>query len=285
MGKSEKLVVLSVLLVVVLLFVWSLQGDGSDSGTEKGEIYASERDAVTEQGMTGRTALKAAGAPKAGAKTASNTPGSAGAAPLIAGADVATVGESGAPDPSRAGAAPNSPKMLLAETLGNGIVEVQPSSGRRPGSSSMADRAATSGNGVSPPRVRMQHGWDLVTTAGLQGTVDPDMFMYNVEGAEVTWESLARDLYADKSNATLLKHSNEGMDEPKGAIFVPSKDDLGHNGSVWTVEVLQGESLWQVAKRTLGKGSEWKAVYEANRDVIADPDLVAPGTMLKIPAR
>ncbi|MEM7519233.1 MAG: LysM peptidoglycan-binding domain-containing protein, partial [Planctomycetota bacterium] len=76
-----------------------------------------------------------------------------------------------------------------------------------------------------------------------------------------------------------------GLAAPVGQIFVPAKDDLGREAAVRTVEVLQGESLWQVAKRTLGKGSEWKAVYEANRNVIADPDFVAPGTILTIPVR
>jgi nucleoid-associated protein YgaU len=131
----------------------------------------------------------------------------------------------------------------------------------------------------------MQPGWDLITTAGLQGTVDPSMFLYQVTKADATWESLAKDLYGDATKAGVLRHNNEGLTAPTGSVFVPAKDELGVAASVRTVEVLQGESLWQVAKRTLGKGSEWKAVWEANRDVIADPDLLAPGTVLKIPIR
>ena len=49
--------------------------------------------------------------------------------------------------------------------------------------------------------------------------------------------------------------------------------------------VRQGESLWGVARRTLGKGSRWREIYEANRDAIADPDYLAPGTELAIPPR
>ena len=131
----------------------------------------------------------------------------------------------------------------------------------------------------------MQPGWDLITTAGLQGTVDPSMFLYEVPAKGASWGSLAKDLYGDAAKATLLRHSNESMEVPSGPIFVPAKDELGKDASVRTVEVLQGENLWQVAKRTLGKGSEWKAVWEANRDVIPDPDVLAPGTVLRIPIR
>ena len=302
MGKSEKLVVLGVLFFVVLLFVWSVQGDGDPSQQQGYGVQASERDPITAPRMDGRSLRNE----KQGAESAPSTPqeskrvdersmkqaslnesevalgsGSLGSGVLGTGAKVPT-------------------RMLLAETRMDGSaasIEVDSSASRRKsgeplaqGSSRLADpaagtRSATNRSGVSRARVWMQPGWDLITTAGLQGTVDPSMFLYEVSKAEATWESVAKDLYGDSAKASLLRHNNESMDVPTGPVFVPAKDELGVAGSVRNVEVLQGESLWQVAKRTLGKGSEWKTVWEANRDVIPDPDFVAPGTVLRIPVR
>ncbi len=299
MGKSEKLVVLGVLFFVVLLFVWSLQSDGSSLHPEDSGVQASERDPVTAPRMDGRAPREqqpAAGKATQGAERLDERSLKRSA---VVDSDVAARDASSA---LRGGTA--STRMLLAETqtgapaasAGGGAIEVSSSTTRRRqgrgSNSSLADPAArgaaegaTTRSGLSRARVRMQPGWDLITTAGLQGTVDPSMFLYEVSKDGATWESLAKDLYGDASKAGVLRHNNEGMTSPKGPIFVPAKDELGVAASVRTVVVLQGESLWQVAKRTLGKGSEWKAVWEANRDVIPDPDLVAPGTVLRIPVR
>ncbi|MEM8712893.1 MAG: LysM peptidoglycan-binding domain-containing protein [Planctomycetota bacterium] len=294
MGKSEKLVVLSVLLVVVLLFVWSLQsGPPTEAENGNGSVYASERDSVTGPRMNERAPRSQRTTPGPAADPSGSQRGTrSNAASRLQ-------KNAGGVDAETAAAGistqPGSPRMLLAETGGAGNVDVQvnDASRRRAASSTLADPAAgartgpSSRTGAPAARVRMQHGWDLVTTAGLVATVDPAMFLYEVkgEGRDVTWQSLAKDLYGDTAKEMLLRHNNEGLAEPVGQIFVPARDDLGGEATVRTVEVLQGESLWQVAKRTLGKGSEWKAVYEANRNVIADPDFVAPGTILTIPVR
>ncbi len=285
MGKSEKLVVLSVLLVYVLLFVWSLQSDGGvKGGASDGTVLAGEPDSrddppITQRSERGKPTTEAA--KKAGA---------AGAAAAPAGTSDSTPAEG----PAGEAGQPTSPKMLLAETGVAPSVEIDMTRTRRTSNSSLADPAArgnggsegaTTRTGLSRAQPKMQPGWDLMTTAGLQSTVDPAMFLYEVKSEEATWESLAEDLYGDEGKAALLRHNNEGMATPKGSIFIPAKDELGRDASVRTVEVLEGESLWQVAKRTLGKGSEWKAVYDANRDVITDPDFVAPGTILRIPVR
>ena len=54
-------------------------------------------------------------------------------------------------------------------------------------------------------------------------------------------------------------------------------------GGSRTVTVKSGDSLSKIAKRELGDGNKWKAIYEANRDKIKDPDLIHPGQVLNIP--
>ncbi|MDJ0789111.1 MAG: LysM peptidoglycan-binding domain-containing protein [Myxococcota bacterium] len=48
-------------------------------------------------------------------------------------------------------------------------------------------------------------------------------------------------------------------------------------------EVKAGESLWIIARATIGDGTLWPALYHANRDQIKDPTRVYPGQRLAIP--
>ena len=51
-----------------------------------------------------------------------------------------------------------------------------------------------------------------------------------------------------------------------------------------TYEVVSGDSLSKIAKREYGNASEWPRIYEANRDILDDPNKIRPGQKLKIPA-
>ena len=47
--------------------------------------------------------------------------------------------------------------------------------------------------------------------------------------------------------------------------------------------VVAGDSLSKIAKREYGNANEWKRIYEANRDILKDPDKIYPGQRLNIP--
>lgn len=49
--------------------------------------------------------------------------------------------------------------------------------------------------------------------------------------------------------------------------------------------VQKGDNLSKIAKNLLGDGNAWKKIFDANRDVLSDPDRIQPGQTLKIPAR
>jgi hypothetical protein len=49
------------------------------------------------------------------------------------------------------------------------------------------------------------------------------------------------------------------------------------------VVVQPGNSLWRLARRTLGAGVRYTVIYEANRNRIRDPDLIYPGQIIEIP--
>ena len=48
-------------------------------------------------------------------------------------------------------------------------------------------------------------------------------------------------------------------------------------------EVVSGDSLSKIAKREYGNANEWNRIYEANRDILKDPNKIYPGQKLKIP--
>ena len=50
-----------------------------------------------------------------------------------------------------------------------------------------------------------------------------------------------------------------------------------------TYVVVAGDSLSRIAKREYGDAQKWPKIYEANRSIIKDPDLIYPGQELRIP--
>lgn len=49
--------------------------------------------------------------------------------------------------------------------------------------------------------------------------------------------------------------------------------------------VARGDTLSAIAKKHLGNANAWREIFEANRDILKDPDKIQPGQVLKIPAR
>jgi nucleoid-associated protein YgaU len=51
-----------------------------------------------------------------------------------------------------------------------------------------------------------------------------------------------------------------------------------------SIEVGPGESLWTIAARIYGDAGQYPRLLEANKDLIANPNLLVPGMRLTIPA-
>ena len=49
------------------------------------------------------------------------------------------------------------------------------------------------------------------------------------------------------------------------------------------VVVQPGNSLWRLARRTLGEGTRYTVINQANRERIRDPDLIYPGQVFEVP--
>jgi hypothetical protein len=67
-------------------------------------------------------------------------------------------------------------------------------------------------------------------------------------------------------------------------INQPFYDSLGSTFAFETHTVVSGDTLSRIADQHLGDANKWRAIYNANRDVIGpNPNLIFPGQVLKIP--
>lgn len=58
---------------------------------------------------------------------------------------------------------------------------------------------------------------------------------------------------------------------------------LAGSAATHTYVVVKGDSLSKIASGQYGDAHQWRRIYEANRDLIKDPDLIYPGQQLRIP--
>jgi nucleoid-associated protein YgaU len=62
----------------------------------------------------------------------------------------------------------------------------------------------------------------------------------------------------------------------------PAADEgADEGGRTYTVE--SGDTLWKIAEQHYGNGARYMVIFEANRDLLDNPDRIFPGQVLKIP--
>jgi nucleoid-associated protein YgaU len=63
----------------------------------------------------------------------------------------------------------------------------------------------------------------------------------------------------------------------------PADTPPADNAYTQWYEVQPGDSLSKIAKKHYGDAALYKDIFEANRDVLKDPDKIFPGQKLRIP--
>lgn len=275
MGRLEKIVVLTVLFLVAVILAISLKQ--GDKAADKASPLAS---------------LDAKNAP-AGPQT------DPGAAPETAA--------------GQAGGAANAPAGAMSTV-------VQPSAQpgvelNKPGAQPNAGPQAqpTAVKPLSTPAV----GSALKTREGLEESLFNDLYMYKWKAGD-TYPALAERFYGSQKLALRLKTANEGRTEttlkPGDMIFVPNleaatpaaqeptlaqgntagasgakapatapatkKNGLGADG-FYTVG--KGDMLSTISQKVYGTSKKWQKIYDANRDVLKDPNALKVGMKLRIP--
>ena len=69
--------------------------------------------------------------------------------------------------------------------------------------------------------------------------------------------------------------------EEVAAVLAEETSQEGFEVAVRTVQ--PGSTLWAIAEESLGDGIRYVEVFEANRDLIRDPDLIYPGQIFRMP--
>ncbi len=72
-------------------------------------------------------------------------------------------------------------------------------------------------------------------------------------------------------------------EEPASVAAVMAEETARDGFEVAVRTVQPGATLWAIAEETLGDGILYVQVFEANSDLIRDPDLIYPGQIFRIP--
>ncbi len=86
-------------------------------------------------------------------------------------------------------------------------------------------------------------------------------------------------------NVNSGKSSGDGASKDEKAPDFSNVQSGSSSTAPKTYVVVSGDSLSKIAMREYGSASEWTRIYEANRDLIKDPDKIFPGQKLHIPPK
>lgn len=96
---------------------------------------------------------------------------------------------------------------------------------------------------------------------------------------------MSTDKKADFSGVTSSVDSTAQKVEKADFSGVTSSVDTTAEKVGGTYTVQKGDSLSKIAKQELGDANAWQKIFEANRDVLDDPDKIFPGQILKLPPK
>lgn len=94
--------------------------------------------------------------------------------------------------------------------------------------------------------------------------------------------------HADREKAVLLAGNVSDVEKVDDRLVVrsetPQEQIAAQQAAQPTfVTVKAGDSLSKIAKEHYGDANKWQALFEANREVIEDPDLIYPGQVIRVP--
>jgi nucleoid-associated protein YgaU len=96
------------------------------------------------------------------------------------------------------------------------------------------------------------------------------------------------DSQATKEKVVLLAGNVKGVEKVEddhltvnapAAAAGPQKEEV----RFYTIEA--GDSLSKIAKKFYGNANDWPKLFEANKEVINDPNLIYPGQTIRIPSQ
>lgn len=88
---------------------------------------------------------------------------------------------------------------------------------------------------------------------------------------------------AVREKAILLAGNVKGVEKVDDSQLTVAKaeDEPAPEPTFYTIQ--KGDSLSKIAKAQYGDAGKWNQIFEANREVIENPDLIYPGQQIRIP--
>lgn len=141
--------------------------------------------------------------------------------------------------------------------------------------------------------------------------IKPEFREYTVQSGDISWERIAarKEVYGDRrlwkavAQANPLTTSDRLRPGVKLKIAV-DPENIQEGKTVWvdepvaparpgsapakaeiTYEIKGDDTLWSIARQFYGSGAKWRAIYDANRDVIRNPDRPPTGATIRIPPK
>lgn len=90
---------------------------------------------------------------------------------------------------------------------------------------------------------------------------------------------------ATKDNAVLMVGNIKGVEKVIAddlRVPPPAKEEKPEEKAEF-YEIVSGDTLGKIAERYYGKASDYMRIFEANREIIEDPDRIYPGQKIRIP--
>lgn len=104
-----------------------------------------------------------------------------------------------------------------------------------------------------------------------------DNLSITVEGGVAKISGEAKDSAA-LEKAILMAGNVEGVEKVESQVTGAEPA-----ANVDYYEIKSGDTLWKIAETAYGNGSKYTEIFEANREVIQDPDKIYPGQKIRIP--
>jgi nucleoid-associated protein YgaU len=138
--------------------------------------------------------------------------------------------------------------------------------------------------------------------------VPPEFREYVVQRGDVSFEAVAQRVYNDRRKWDIIARANPFVtsdrlkpgrtvlklpvdpDNIQGKLVTdtggaPAAAQPAPSPGETTYVIQADDTLWSIAKKVYGRGASWRLIYDANRDVIKDPDRPVAGTVLKVPPK
>lgn len=102
-----------------------------------------------------------------------------------------------------------------------------------------------------------------------------------VENGVATLSGVATNAAAVEK-AVLMAGNVEGISEVNiSGMQIANGEQLAGDDEFYVIE--KGDSLWKIAEKAYGNGAKYKAIVEANKEVIKDENKIFPGQKIRIP--